>query len=160
VCSLWTLRSDPNYSLVAMLDGSMSLYDLRTQRAVRQLEPNRNSVHMLRLELDDRESLVAQPGSDGMVRVWDLQSGDVVFQSQQRHSNKVMRGVALSSAWPRLPRSALVDDLECYFSDEFSGASSEMLRDSESHRCESYAYRLGYWSVDGPQRYRYCSILE
>jgi WD40 repeat protein len=164
VCSAKVLRSDPNYVVAAMFNGEIKMYDVRNGAAVRSFEGNCNTSLALRLELDSSESLLLQPGSDKCVRVWSIDTGELLqtrplatLDSVRRRFSAV-RGVGFCDSWSTLPYDAELWPSQCnasFVADEISADDQQVGSSTSSTNSSMRVAEAGYWQAVSSATFEY-----
>ncbi|XP_068655255.1 uncharacterized protein [Aristolochia californica] len=84
VCSLVSLYSYDQYFLASSMDGTIKLYDHRMchRGAVQSYEGHINTHSHLRMGVDPTESFFMSGGEDGVLRLWSIKTGELLFESE------------------------------------------------------------------------------
>ncbi|KAL2524694.1 Transducin/WD40 repeat-like superfamily protein [Abeliophyllum distichum] len=98
VCCLSSLKLYDQYFLASSMDGSIKLYDHRLTRRgpIQSYDGNVNSHTRLELGVDPSEKFVLSGGEDCYLRLWNIQSGKMLFE------DRFMESVPSVVCWPRM----------------------------------------------------------
>lgn len=98
VCCLASLKLYDQYFLASSMDGSIKLYDHRLTRRgpIQSYDGNVNSHTRLELGVDPSEKFVLSGGEDCYLRLWNIQSGKMLFE------DRFMESVPSVVCWPRI----------------------------------------------------------